>query len=259
MNELSPDNIAVKKILHKSISEPKKIKISIIIPVYKKFELCNSLIDSIYEKSTYIDFELIIINDDVNNTSFNENIKRIPRAKYFCVGRNAGFGNAVNFGLQNCSNELVCIMHTDTLVTERKMFFNLVNDLVSLKDKNVVTMCASSNNFMSNDFKNYCSSESVDSPPLILEKNSPFFCTMAYKTALLKVGGFPMYPLCWFEGDLVGHKLRKFGMKQALSKRSFINHIGGATIVEVLKNNPALKKVLSENLNLFNQDSQKIL
>lgn len=254
MNELNPDNLAVKKVIHKNISQPKKVKLSIIVPFHKKLDLCSRLIDSIYEKSSYIDFELIMVQDASDNVASNQFFSKIPRAKYFCTESHLGFGNAVNLGLQKATNELVCIMHNDTIVTENKMFINLYDDLFSLQKESVVTISASTNNFMSKDLLAHHINESIDVPPVILDKPSPFICTMAYKELLLKAGGFPTYPFCWFECDLMGHKLKKLGFRQALSRRAFVHHEGGATVLDLIKSNSSAKSSLSENFKLYKRD-----
>lgn len=254
MNEIKPEDMAVKKVLHKTVTKPKVIKLSIVIPFYKQLDLCTSLITSIYEKSRYIDFELICINDDISNLSCDQFFSRIPRAKYFSTGANSGFGRAVNLGLQKASNDLVCIMHSDTVVTEQKMFFNLYEDLLSLRNQFVVTISASADNFMSKELAGFQLRESVTAPPVILDKPSPFICTMAYKSILLKAGGFPEYPFCWFEGDLLGHKLKKLGYKQAVSKRACVHHQGGATVLDLIKSNSSVKLTMTDNFKLFKRD-----
>lgn len=254
MNELQPDNLAVKKVIHKNIIQPKKIKLSIIVPFHKKLDLCSRLVDSIYEKSSYIDFELIMVQDAADSIASNQFFSKIPRAKYFFSGSHSGFGNAVNIGLQNATNDLVCIMHNDTIITENKMFINLYDDLFSLQKQGVVTIAASTNNFMSKDLLAYHINESIDTPPIILDKPSPFICTMAYRDLLLKAGGFPTYPFCWFECDLMGHKLKKLGFKQALSRRAFVHHEGGVTVLDLIKNNSGAKTVLNENFKLYKRD-----
>jgi GT2 family glycosyltransferase len=254
VNELQPNNIAVKKVIYKNISQPQKIKLSIVLPFYKKLDICSNLIDSIYNKSLYIDFEIIAVSDDTANLGTEQFFSNIPRAKYFCTQKNKGFGHAVNLGLEKANNELVCIMHSDTVVTEQKMFANLVNDLLSLKNQGVVTVSATTNNFMSKEFVSYQQNESADLDPVIIQRPSPFICTMGYKTILLKAGGFPEYPFCWFEGDMMGARLAKLGYKQAISKRAFVKHLGGATVLDLIKNNSSAKTTIAENFKLYKRD-----
>ncbi len=254
MNEIQPNNITVKKVIYKSISQPRRIKLSIIIPFHKKLDLCSKLIESIYEKASYIDFELVVVQDDKDSLACNQFFAKIPRAKYFFTGSNTGFGNAVNLGLQKATNDLICIMHNDTCVTESKMFINLYEDLLIMQKEKVVTISASTNNFMSKDFVNFALKESTSEPPVLLERPSPFICTMAYRPILLQAGGFPAYPFCWFECDLMGFKIKKLGYKQAISKRSFVHHEGGCTVLDLLKYNSSAKQTLNENFKLFKRD-----
>jgi len=171
-----------------------------------------------------------------------------------------GFGAAINAGMKQCTSSTVCIMHSDTKVVEPNFLWNLCQDMIKIKDKNVASICSVTNNPMNNKYecltRNGSTEESLE---FFTELNSPFICTLVNRQLFNIVGGFPEYPLCWYEQELFGDKIRKAQLRQAYSKSSYIYHEGGSTIKKLINDNKRNMDILKNNFSLYEQDKKKFV
>lgn len=119
--------------------------ISILIPVYNtQEEYLNECFDSILSQDDLgISFaiELVIINDcsDTKNTIILENIlnnlsikqSSFLKIKYFKMDNNMGICFCLNYGINECSNELIFRMDSDDIMVKsriKKQFEFMINN-----------------------------------------------------------------------------------------------------------------------------------
>ena len=231
------------------------IFVDIVIPFRDGNAQLVDLINSIFEKVKRPGVEIYLVDDGSNNKAFLNNFAKISSVHLIQFDKPVGFGAAVNAGISQCKNSTVCIMHSDTKVIEPNFLYNLCKDMIKLKDQNVASISAITNNPMSKklDVLKRSKSEDID-PELLNNVNSPFFCTLINKQIFELCKGFPEYPLCWYEQELLGDKLKKAGFKQAYSNRSYIYHAGGATITRLVNQNKKNMEVLKNNYVRYEKD-----
>lgn len=261
MEQINPYNEnANKKIYHRNITPLNYYKVDIIIPFYKNYGQTVSLVETIFRRIKNVDFNIVLVNDGVKNNQFEQMFKDLKKIKIVNLSCPKGFGACVNKGLEYCNNDLVVVMHNDVHINDNNFLINLIKDLIGLSNKKVVSVSSSTNNFMNKKFKEFETNEAKADPPFIFEQKtlSPFICTIFFKNIIQQIGGFPEYPICWFEGDLVGLKLLAKGFKQALSKKSFVLHDGGGTILNILNENQANKELIKKNYEKFCMDRKLI-
>lgn len=91
-----------------------RVDVSIIIVNYNTEKLIIDCLDSIYEKTSGITFEVIVVdNDSPNkpNTLLNDG-----RIRYIQSDVNLGFGKANNLGAENAVGEYIFCLNPDTLL-----------------------------------------------------------------------------------------------------------------------------------------------
>lgn len=92
--------------------------ISVIIPVYKnKKEFLKNLEKN---KKFFLDYELIIVNDDPQ-TNISEEIRKIyPQAIVIQNKKNLGFGQAVNQGVKKSHYPYIFLLNSDVVLLDDK-------------------------------------------------------------------------------------------------------------------------------------------
>tara|TARA_A100001015_G_scaffold318378_1_gene438121 strand:- start:1150 stop:1902 length:753 start_codon:yes stop_codon:yes gene_type:complete len=97
--------------------------ISIIMPYFKKSKFVQESINSILNQSTQ-EFEIIIIDDELSENSFNvlSNLKKLDsRIKVFKNKKNLGAGVSRNNALNFCKGEYVAFCDCDDLWKPKKL------------------------------------------------------------------------------------------------------------------------------------------
>ncbi len=106
-------------------------KISVIMPVYNASRFLRESIDSVL-KQTYIDFELILVNDGSKDKSLHimrEYESTDKRVRVFSNDRNRGVSYTRNFGVSQAQGEYVALIDSDDMWAEDKLEkqMNLMN------------------------------------------------------------------------------------------------------------------------------------
>jgi len=233
------------------------ISIDLVIPFRDENNRVITLLNSIFEKIKRPHLEIYLVDDASKNKSFISNFSNIPGVHLIQFDKPVGFGAAVNTAIEQCKNQAVCVMHSDTVIIEPNCLINLCEDMLSLKDRNVACISAVTDNPMNKKLDCMKFAKSEDSPPVIFENlNSPFICTLVNKQIFELCHGFPEYPLCWYEHELLGDKLKKVGFKQAYSKRSFVHHEGGSTITKLVNADKRNLDILKSNFDRYENDKK---
>lgn len=98
-------------------------KISIIIPMKDKSELTNDCICSILEKSSYSNYEILILNNRSEKEKtfkwFKEIVNFDSRIKVIDANFEFNWSKLNNFGIENASGEVYIFLNNDTLVISK--------------------------------------------------------------------------------------------------------------------------------------------
>ena len=103
--------------------------VSVIMVNYNTREMTAAAIDSVFEKTTGVDFEVILV-DNASTDGSREQFANDSRIKYFYLEENIGFGQANNYGVKNgASGKYVFFLNTDTLLISNiiKVFFDYIS------------------------------------------------------------------------------------------------------------------------------------
>jgi glycosyltransferase involved in cell wall biosynthesis len=96
-------------------------KVSIIIPAKNKMELLKQCVDSIFSKSTYKDFEVIVIDNGSTEKDFFdliENYSNKYKNKFVCYHYDVpfNFSKLINYGAEKASGDYLLLLNNDTKI-----------------------------------------------------------------------------------------------------------------------------------------------
>lgn len=105
------------------------VKVSIIIPTKNKFALLKACVDSIISKSTFTNYEIIVVNNQSNEVEllewFKETQKKYSNFKTVDAPFDFNFSRLINFGAQNATGEYLVLLNNDTEVITPNWIGNL--------------------------------------------------------------------------------------------------------------------------------------
>ena len=85
----------------------------------------------------------------------------------------------------------------------------------------------------------------------------PLISTLVHRDLFNHIGGFvENYPFGWYEDENLFWRMKIKGFKQAVSGKSFVEHLGGVTMKQFIEN-PKIYNELTQNENRFKQSIMK--
>ena len=99
-------------------------KISVLLPVYNSEKTLEKCLSSILF-SSHSNFELVLVNDGSNDSSKDIIYSfKDERIKYF-EKTNSGLIDSLNFGVKNCSSEIIMRIDADDYIKPEKIALQL--------------------------------------------------------------------------------------------------------------------------------------
>lgn len=89
--------------------------VSVIIVNYNTRQMTSECIDSLFEKTFGIDFEIILVDNGSTDGS-KEYFEKDKKIKYIYSNENLGFGRANNLGFKYSSGKYIFLLNSDTLL-----------------------------------------------------------------------------------------------------------------------------------------------
>lgn len=233
------------------------IDVSIVIVNYNTRELLKNCLQSIYQMTADISFEIIVVDNASSDDSLLMLESLYPEVICIISPSNIGFGKANNLGVKNANGEFLLLLNSDTLLIENSVFklhnffvrkeTELSLAVLGCKLINVEgTVMNSGGGFprVKNDINEYyyLIAEKLFfkkiKPRDIYDFNKPFFeidyvigaDMFMRKSLFLDVNGFdPKFFMYYEESDLQYH-IRKLGFKIYVTTDTQIIHLeGGST------------------------------
>ena len=93
--------------------------LSIIIVNYKTPALLSNCLNSIFEQTTKIPFEVIVVDNASGDDSERLILDRHPSVRWINMGYNSGFARANNEGIRQSLGEIILLLNSDTLIVGR--------------------------------------------------------------------------------------------------------------------------------------------
>jgi glycosyltransferase involved in cell wall biosynthesis/GT2 family glycosyltransferase len=96
-------------------------KVSIIIPTRDKADLLRACLDSIFEKTAYPDFEVILVDNgsqEPETLAYYQSLQEEPRLRLLHFDAPFNFHTINNFGARQAKGEILVFLNNDTQVLE---------------------------------------------------------------------------------------------------------------------------------------------
>ena len=113
------------------------VDISVIFVNYNTCKLTLDAINSVYNCTTSVNFEIILVDNNSNDNSIEMISSTFPEVKIIKNNKNLGFGQANNIGMKIAKGKYFFLLNTDTYLINNaiEIFFEFME---SPKNKNVV-------------------------------------------------------------------------------------------------------------------------
>jgi len=208
--------------------------VTIIIVNYSEKDLLSDCIESV-EKTSYDNFEIIVVDNNSKDNSVEFLNKEYPNIKVLELDRNNGFAIPNNLAAQTAKGKYLVFLNNDTVVKP-----NWLIELVSVLEKENEIKIAqslllkpdglvdSSGDFIDHLGRAYSKHDIPKENRHILSPRAA--CMIISKEFFLDLGGFDESYFATFEDVELGWKCWLFGYKVILVPNSIVIHKGGKTI-----------------------------
>jgi GT2 family glycosyltransferase len=265
---IQPAMIAVR-----NDAEAKKVEpiVSIVIPVFNAIEMTKLCLESIYRSEINNPFEIIIVdNASTDGTSrwVSREQKKHSQLKYFNMGKNMGFGPAVNYGIRKSKGDFIVILNNDTIVSSSW----LENLIAHLEEDTSVGIISPITNYVGEGSQIDAHAQhlmpdldAINAYARNLELRSQlyyepnrlvFFCVALRRDLIDKIGYLDeSYEKGNFEDDDYCLRARMAGFRLAIAENSFVYHHGSATFK---KNRISHSEYMQRNRERFYKKAGRI-
>lgn len=102
------------------------MNVSILIVNYNTHELLANCLQTVYEQTKDITFEVIVVDNASTDGSEQHIMSRFPSVRWIASKENLGFGKANNLGASKAQGEYLFLLNSDTLLLNNavKMFYD---------------------------------------------------------------------------------------------------------------------------------------
>ncbi|MEN2435669.1 glycosyltransferase family 2 protein [Weeksellaceae bacterium A-14] len=97
------------------------IDISVIIINYNTLEMTKACIDSVFQYTKDVSFEIILV-DNASNDGSKEYFEQEGRVRYIFSDENLGFGRANNLGYEYAQGKYLFLLNSDTLLLNNALY-----------------------------------------------------------------------------------------------------------------------------------------
>lgn len=248
-----------------------KSRVDIIIPFHGQYEKVTSLVESILLAVKSNPYQITLVDDHSENENFSKELadqfkKKTEdgyRPQVVCIRneKQLGFGGSLKVGYENTNLPWVLFMHSDCLVKDPNFMIEMGQALFEWKEENVPVKMVSARSNNPGEC-NLAKSKiyDKDNKNIILENETlPLFCFMCHRELFDHIGGFiKSYPYGWYEDEELAYRMRKYGYKQGISTKSWIEHEGGATIKYLWSKNKQAQNIMENNREFCLKDIKRI-
>lgn len=108
-------------------------KVSIIIPTRNKYTLLSKCINSIFEKTTYKNYEILVVNNGSNGPrilKYFEKIKNHDKIKILDYDKPFNYSSINNYAVKHASGEIIALLNNDVEVISQNWLTEMVSHAI---------------------------------------------------------------------------------------------------------------------------------
>lgn len=102
--------------------KPNNIDVSIVLVNYKTSLMCRDVVESIHNKTTGINYEIIIVDNSCDDMEFQQLTDLQYCARLINPNKNLGFGQGNNLGSEFANGKYILFLNTDTILINNAIF-----------------------------------------------------------------------------------------------------------------------------------------
>jgi GT2 family glycosyltransferase len=234
--------------------------VSVVIVTFNNLKYTKLCAESIYAKTAYPNFELIIV-DNASTDETQDYLKHLKNQhdniKIILNKENLGFASANNMGIKESKGRYVILLNNDTIVTKGWMN-GLIKHLRSPKVGLVgpVTNSIGNEAKINTDYDNLSEMEEFAEQYTETNRDRIFeipvlamYCLALNRATIEKIGYLDeQFSIGMFEDDDYALRIKKAGLKIICAENVFIHHFGGASFSKLES---------SEYRTIFNENKLK--
>jgi GT2 family glycosyltransferase len=231
--------------------------VSIIVVTFNNLKYTQLCVESIYGKTAYPNFELIIVDNassDGTPDYLNSLKEKYDNVNIVLNSENLGFATANNIGIRESKGEYIILLNNDTVVTR-----GWISGLIKYLKNPDIGMVGPVTNSIGNeakinvDYKDlyqmelFADSYTAKNRGVVFEiPVLALFCAAIRKETIGRVGLLDeQFSVGMFEDDDYAIRVRKAGLKIICAEDAFIHHFGRATFSKL--QSAEYKKIFDEN------------
>ncbi len=230
------------------LDRTESVETDVIIPVYKGIEETINCIESVFEVSCELKFNVIVINDCSPEPELTLSLRKLAKKLPFILlenEQNLGFVQTVNRGMRVNSNHDVLLLNSDTVVTDYWLD-RIVSTAYS--DTTIGTVTPFSNNATICSYPKFCVdndlpksvslselSECVSNNNGVIELPTAHGFSMFIKRNTLKeVGLFDdqKWGKGYAEENDFSLRAARLGWRNVMATNAFVHHLGSVSFAE---------------------------
>jgi GT2 family glycosyltransferase len=224
--------------------------VDIIIPFHGAYKNTSKLIETILFTTRSNPYQICLVDDCSPNTHYIELLRKAPQMVVHRTPTHLGFGGALQFGFERTEQPWVIFMHSDCVISDAGWMIEMGRSLLKWREEGVPVrmVSARSNNPGGGPSQLRSNSKSHTKDIVVEEGHLPLYCAMCDRGLFNQIGGFiKNYPLAYYEDEELAFRMNKYGIKQGICGKSWVQHEGGKTISYVCKKNPKAKEIMEGN------------
>lgn len=113
--------------------------VSVILVGYRNFSLMADCLESLYQHTKSVVFEVIVVNNSPDKAAQAAILQRFSEVRWVEMGYNAGFSRANNVGIALAKGKYVLLLNADTLLLDNDVLLHCVFRLNHRPD---ITACS---------------------------------------------------------------------------------------------------------------------
>ena len=211
--------------------------VDIIIPFHGQADKMIRAVQSIYKQTRMPGYQICLVDDCSPNEQISQSFAKAPRIKYVRTPKQVGFGGAVDMGIKSTNSSWICVMHSDSMVVHPRWLEELLRTMGRLRDQRVMMVSARSNNPGEGvPTKLKAKQRDMEEDEVLTDGFLPMYCALMHRQMFRLLGGYvKAYPYAMYEDVELAARMQSKGLRQAVCGRSWVDHLGGATINELCK------------------------